>query len=171
MILFFAALCWIAGFTRTVETADISLFLNGYQQKYPEEFYYLTLQKCNSTSEWSIHGLWPNYGNGSYPEYCEIGVHYDPAVISDTTLHSMESDWYTCKTDNTNEEFWDHEISKHYTCVFSEEWTQEDYFANGIDLYWDSISSKAVYDHCHGENECMIPWDTTLTYMLWDLNQ
>lgn len=166
----YALLSWIAGFACTVETADIEPFFTTV--KYPDEFYYLTVQRCNSTSDWSIHGLWPNYGNGSYPEYCEPGVEYDPTVISDKTLHDMHQDWYTCRTDSTDEEFWNHEITKHYTCVFDKSWTQEDYFSNGINLFMDSMHNDSVKDRCeHSGNECMIPWSTDLTEILWDLNQ
>ena len=32
--------------------------------------YYLSLQRCSTYNDFSIHGLWPDYINGGYPQFC-----------------------------------------------------------------------------------------------------
>ena len=159
-MLCYAVASWVLGFSTLVEPAQVPFFAS-----YPDEFYYLTIQRCHSTAEWSIHGLWPNFGNGSWPEYCVPDVDYDPTQITPDTLDDMYAEWYSCGG-MSDQQFWDHEVAKHYTCVFNDTWTQEDYFSNGIELYWASLRSPTMREYCGGE-ECMIPWSIDLQTILW----
>lgn len=36
-------------------------------------------------SSWSIHGLWPDFCDGSYTQYCDLSRQYDPAPSPNTT--------------------------------------------------------------------------------------
>ncbi|KAL2233548.1 extracellular ribonuclease LE-like [Sesamum indicum] len=67
-------------------------------------------------ANFTIHGLWPNYNNGSYPSNCNPNSPYNATKISDL-LGKMEVDWPTlaCPT-NGGTRFWTHEWEKHGTC-------------------------------------------------------
>lgn len=40
----------------------------------------------------SIHGLWPDYGNGTWPEYCDKESHLNATAIADLKT-AMEKKW------------------------------------------------------------------------------
>ena len=72
-----------------------------------------------------IHGLWPNWDNGSWPSYC------DNTTLNQTAIRSLQPDMITHWTDTTtfskaNVAFWNHEWTKHGTCSGH---TQLQYFA------------------------------------------
>lgn len=70
---------------------------------------------------WTIHGLWPDYCDGSYPQSCDSSRAYSnisdilSAGGAEETLSYMEKYWKDYKGDD--ESFWEHEWSKHGTCV------------------------------------------------------
>uniref|UniRef100_A0A183FFF2 Ribonuclease T(2) n=1 Tax=Heligmosomoides polygyrus TaxID=6339 RepID=A0A183FFF2_HELPZ len=69
------------------------------------------------TPDWSIHGLWPNYKNGSYPQFCDgVPRKFDVSLIKtiEVTLRRMWPNLYPTKT---AESFWKHEWEKHGTCA------------------------------------------------------
>ncbi|KAF2719006.1 ribonuclease T2 [Polychaeton citri CBS 116435] len=99
-------------------------------------------QKLPSNS-WTIHGLWPDFCNGSYTQYCDLSRQYDPFPSPNTTnglpngtvvppykgpsiskfikafgkydlLEFMNKYWVS--NTGPNDEFWAHEFSKHATC-------------------------------------------------------
>ncbi|KAJ4981896.1 hypothetical protein NE237_032733 [Protea cynaroides] len=61
------------------------------------------------TSDFGIHGLWPNYNDGSYPSNCDSSSSFDASAISDL-ISRMQSDWPTlaCPS-NDGVKFWSHE--------------------------------------------------------------
>ncbi|KAF2253029.1 ribonuclease T2 [Trematosphaeria pertusa] len=92
---------------------------------------------------WSLHGLWPDFCNGSYTQYCDLTRQYDPVPSPNTTdgtptgtpvppytgpnigtflepfgkydlLEYMNTYWIAQNQDNAG--FWGHEFSKHATC-------------------------------------------------------
>ncbi|KAH9828350.1 ribonuclease T2 [Teratosphaeria destructans] len=92
---------------------------------------------------WGIHGLWPDFCNGSYTQYCDLSRQYDPSPSPNTTsglangtavprytgpnvatfieafgkydlLAYMNQYWVNQGAPNTD--FWAHEFSKHATC-------------------------------------------------------
>ncbi|KAL3423152.1 Ribonuclease Le2 [Phlyctema vagabunda] len=95
---------------------------------------------------WTIHGLWPDYCNGSYTQYCDISRQYDPIPSPNVTdyprpgtlvpayngtsiakflepfgkydlLEYMNKYWVAQA--QPNGDFWGHEFSKHATCFSS----------------------------------------------------
>ncbi|XP_006344267.1 intracellular ribonuclease LX-like [Solanum tuberosum] len=69
--------------------------------------------------DFGIHGLWPNYFNGSYPKSCNKNVRYDETQISDL-ISSMQKNWPTLSCPSNNgTRFWSHEWKKHGTCSLS----------------------------------------------------
>jgi len=94
-------------------------------------------------SSWSVHGLWPDFCNGSYTQYCDLSRQYDPEPSPNTTtgtpsgtpvppwngttidvwirdfgrldlLAWMEEYWIA--QGQPSAELWAHEFSKHATC-------------------------------------------------------
>ncbi|KAG0628000.1 hypothetical protein M758_2G243000 [Ceratodon purpureus] len=78
-----------------------------------------------------IHGLWPNRNDGTYPSSCGNEA-FDPSELAGVVDH-LNTKWGTlaCKS-RYNEDFWEHEWSKHGTCSGL---TQHQYFQASLDLY------------------------------------
>lgn len=91
--------------------------------------FYFTL--CRSV--FTIHGLWPEFANGSYPSYCSLpaGV---PArsVIPLEDLSEMNCVWPSLS--GSNEEFWLHEWNKHGTCAFPLIGNMPQYYSTVLEL-------------------------------------
>ncbi|KAJ3690349.1 hypothetical protein LUZ61_019513 [Rhynchospora tenuis] len=67
-------------------------------------------------SDFDIHGLWPNYNNGSYPSNCDPNNPFDLSKIQDL-VSSLQPNWASLacpSSDSTS--FWQHEWEKHGTC-------------------------------------------------------
>ncbi|KAK0649088.1 ribonuclease T2-like protein [Cercophora newfieldiana] len=96
-------------------------------------------------NSWSLHGLWPDFCNGSYTQYCDLSRQYDPHPSPNTTTGTPSGEPvppYTGDTVDTflaalgkpgktllkwmkefwiaqnqpSTELWAHEFSKHATC-------------------------------------------------------
>lgn len=89
---------------------------------------------------WTLHGLWPDFCNGSYTQYCDLSRQYDPVPSPNTTTDGTPIPPYTGPPVSTfveafgkydllawmntywvnqgapNADFWAHEFSKHATC-------------------------------------------------------
>lgn len=102
----------------------------------------LALFKCNSSSNFTIHGLW-----NEHSDFCTTEP-FNITSISPETIKNMNKYWYSCYENSSK--FWEHEWSKHGTC-FNQ--TQEQYFSQTLELY------NTYKDHCnttHSHN-CIIP--------------
>jgi ribonuclease T2 len=96
-------------------------------------------------NSWTLHGLWPDFCNGSWTQYCDLNRQYDPHPSPNTTTGTADGTPvppYTGPTVDTfltalgkpgrtllewmnkfwiaqnqpNTELWAHEYSKHATC-------------------------------------------------------
>jgi len=67
-----------------------------------------------SPSFFSIHGLWPDYNDGSYPSYCDNSSIFNPAELNAGLKSIMNTHWIGLST--PTDLFHDHEWSKHGTC-------------------------------------------------------
>ena len=80
-----------------------------------------TIQADVLLDSWTIHGLWPDWCDGSYPAECDPSREYsnisDILTAFDTadTLDYMSTYWKGYQGDD--ESFWEHEWNKHGTCV------------------------------------------------------
>ncbi|KAL6808066.1 ribonuclease T2 [Trichoderma sp. SZMC 28013] len=70
---------------------------------------------------WTIHGLWPDNCDGSFPQTCDASRAYSnitdilTAMGADDTLHYMQTYWKDYQ--GNDESFWEHEWGKHGTCI------------------------------------------------------
>ncbi|KYK56947.1 Ribonuclease Trv [Drechmeria coniospora] len=69
------------------------------------------------SDSWTIHGLWPDHCDGTYPAKCDPSREYDDigSLVSEQTLAYMNKYWKDNRGDD--ESFWQHEWNKHGTCV------------------------------------------------------
>lgn len=81
----------------------------------------------------TIHGLWPEYKDGTWPSMC-TRERLDPKVVTELK-EGLEMYWPNVKeseTDPNHDEFWSHEWSKHGTCSGL---SQEAYFRSALSHY------------------------------------
>eukprot|EP00253_Pinus_taeda_P006658 PITA_06658 len=84
-------------------------------------------------SNFSIHGLWPNYDDGGYPSNCDSSNPFDPSQISDLR-DELNQEWGSLACPSSDSlKFWQHEWEKHGTCSESV-LNQHDYFAAALRL-------------------------------------
>ncbi|KAK7362329.1 hypothetical protein VNO77_04439 [Canavalia gladiata] len=97
--------------------------------------------KGKPESNFSIHGLWPNFNDGSYPSNCNIAQNpFKPSKITDRIQRAQRS-WpslncagpkKTANKSSDNTMFWKHEWDKHGTCSGSLD--QHEYFEVALNL-------------------------------------
>jgi len=85
-------------------------------------------------SNFTMHGLWPQYTTTpGYPSYCTKEP-FDPSVTTSIGLPLMKHYWPNVKVADNNPDytsFWEHEWEKHGTCTGL---SQKQYFQYGIEL-------------------------------------
>ncbi|KAJ0037656.1 ribonuclease 3-like [Pistacia vera] len=84
-------------------------------------------------ADFGIHGLWPNYKDGSYPSNCDPDALFDESQLTDL-MSKMQKSWPTLSCpSNDGLKFWSHEWVKHGTCAESE-LDQREYFEAALKL-------------------------------------
>lgn len=70
---------------------------------------------------WTLHGLWPDLCDGTYPTFCSFAPQYKnitailEAAEQTDLLDYMNTYWLP--NSGTAENFWEHEWNKHGTCI------------------------------------------------------
>lgn len=84
-------------------------------------------------TDFGIHGLWPNYKDGSYPSNCDPDSHFNRSQVSDL-ISRMQRSWPTLACPRGDgSSFWSHEWEKHGTCSESV-LDQHHYFKTSLNL-------------------------------------
>lgn len=119
--------------------------------------YSLALQKCHPSGQYTIHGLWPDFNDVDYPQYCH---HWNFSLYRiDDLILDLDQYWYSCQGDNVD--FWKHEYLKHGTCSGLPE---HSYFTMGLNLYHQSMKHGWVQKYCStGARDCKIPFHLNFT--------
>ena len=65
-------------------------------------------------SRFSIHGLWPEYTNGSWPQFCTSNCTFSESPVNDL-LPKLRASWPSLF--HGNDAFWRHEYCKHGSCA------------------------------------------------------
>ena len=56
--------------------------------------YYLSLQRCSTYNDFSIHGLWPDYIDGGYPQFC-TNQQFNLSTI-EPIMDDLNKYWNSC---------------------------------------------------------------------------
>ena len=89
-----------------------------------------------SNNFFGIHGIWGEYYNGSYPEFCSnSSTHFNVSALS-SIKNNLTQYW----TDfNNATKFWEHEFLKHFTCV-------TDTFPYPYKLFWIGLYLRQKFN-------------------------
>ena len=82
-------------------------------------------------TDFTIHGLWPDYNDGSYPSFC-TNTKFNPSKVDDL-LPELETEWPTFAA-RGGDAFWKHEYEKHGTCATATFPDEHQYFRGVLDL-------------------------------------
>ncbi|KAK1265904.1 hypothetical protein QJS04_geneDACA000602 [Acorus gramineus] len=132
--IFCALVLAILGSISAAQNFDFFYFVQQWPGSYCD-----TKQSCcypttgKPEADFGIHGLWPNYNDGSYPSNCDPDSPFDSSKVADLRT-KMQSEWPTLACPSgTGLKFWGHEWDKHGTCSESV-LDQHGYFATALDL-------------------------------------
>lgn len=125
---------------------------------YPTNYYYLSIIYEEGT--WGIHGLWPQYSENQYPQYCKK-VEFDITKLQ-SILTELNENW--CSDKGSNSDFWQHEWEKHGSCMFNE-CDEFDYFNKALELFKFVITNNLVDKYRKGPTSSMIPFDQSFRLM------
>ncbi|KAB1208352.1 Ribonuclease 1 [Morella rubra] len=109
-----------------------------FVQQWPASYCDTTQSCCypktgKPAADFGIHGLWPNYQDGTYPSNCDSGNPFNEAQIADLTS-SMRKSWPSLACPSSDSiAFWTHEWDKHGTCSESV-LDQHGYFEAALEL-------------------------------------
>jgi ribonuclease T2 len=97
------------------------------------------------TTNFTIHGLWPQYNTTGYPSFCSDEP-FDPAIPELIGMNTMTTYWPDVQYDETSpsyDSFWEHEWTKHGTCSGL---SQYDYFNKAIQLSFSIPTPDILYN-------------------------
>lgn len=107
-------------------------------------YYELALQKWCST-QYMIHGLWPQINSTAYPENCENVIYYQP---TGELLKYMNLYWHSC-----DDSLWEHEWLKHGSCMKQQNDIDENtYFNITLTLF---MENQQDLNHCN-DDDCIL---------------
>ena len=101
---------------------------------------YSPLLTINKLPPFTIHGLWAERYDHTYPQWCNKNDKFDINKIKDL-VPTLEYVWHDYMHNNS-EIFWKHEWLKHGTCTLDILPTERDYFLKALELY----SNYNIYD-------------------------
>lgn len=96
------------------------------------------------TTNFTIHGLWPQYATNGYPASCTTEA-FDMSIPQQIGLNKMIQYWPDVQYDVNSpsyDSFWQHEWSKHGTCSGL---SQLEYFNQALDLTNRIPTPTALY--------------------------
>jgi Ribonuclease T2 family len=112
------------------------------------DVFMLSLQQCNSSSPWTVHGLWPQNAT------CCPGPKFSMSEVM-SIKPQLDEHWPSCpQYSDTNEQLWSHEWMKHGRCSGMDEMN---YFEEAMTL------AEKYGDECPtgGNNSCKFCFSTT----------
>jgi ribonuclease T2 len=76
---------------------------------------------------WLLHGLWPEFDNGTWPQYCHKEIPFNATAIEDLK-GDLDSYWPSLMSKDFDA-FWAHEWTRHGTCALKLTPGEHDYFS------------------------------------------
>jgi len=76
-------------------------------------------EKVKAADAFTLHGLWPQRSDGSWPQYCDHNRYFDESDLAVAVKTEMEDFWFSLSPSCWNQCFWKHQWEKHGTCVSS----------------------------------------------------
>jgi len=70
----------------------------------------------SGTNWWTLHGLWPNNNDTTYPSSCNSSYPFNPNEIA-PVRNQLNMYWTNYLVQKTADSFWAHEWEKHGTCA------------------------------------------------------
>ena len=149
----------------------MKMSMTRHQEFKMNHFYLFALQWNVLEQRHTIHGLWPQFTDHRWPEYCSI-KQFDmeaiqplvptleiiwPSIQMNENLElqfDFEMDGECIANAYSNENFWKHEWMRHGTCNYNN-LDEFQYFAKVIELYNE-------YDYtykCHAHLPCLVKFD------------
>ena len=116
-----------------------TIFLTKSENIY--NYYELAVQKWCS-SDYMIHGLWPQINSTAYPENCKTVSYTKP---TGDLLTNMNTYWHKC--DDT---LWEHEWEKHGSCMQEQIGIDEfSFFNTTLNLF---LENSKMLDNCKNDD-------------------
>ena len=128
------------------------------QKKEKKQMYYLSLLKNpNVVYGFSIHGLWPDYSDGTYPSFChKVTFNIDKLKpIECDLINYWELPEHHKKLETS---FWKHEWLKHGSCMYKE-MDELEYFKKALELYEKIFGENMDIEQYKKGRNYMIPFD------------
>jgi len=130
------------------------------------------------SDSWTIHGLWPDNCDGTFPEFCDPSREYTnitgllTSQGAGSTLSFMSDYWIS--VNKSNEAFWEHEWAAHGTCYSTLESsclpTGSPTGAEAVAFFQQAVGLfQALPTYSWLESQGIIP-STTDTYTLSQFN-
>ena len=131
-------------FCPLVLTSSIKLDYFLYVQLWPGSWLYSDHSKYPFSNDYfTIHGLWPEYRNGSWPQFCNA------SKFDGQALNPIKNDLTKYWTDFKNpKKFWSHEYYKHMSCLEEDPIFQNEYVCFKMGLHF-----RNYYDYYHALNK------------------
>lgn len=85
---------------------------------------------------WAIHGAWPENNDGSWPQDCCTNHTYNGSLLKSIEPELIQH-WKTLKSGGTNDQFWNHEYTKHGTCAIQSPLMKDEfnYFKSTLEAF------------------------------------
>lgn len=101
----------------------------------------LTVRKCPSTGNYSIHGLWFDENrNQKQIKHCNL-KRTNPNKIPKSLRRNMDNYWSDCNQTMKNETFWKYQYCKH-GYIFDE----VEYYSLTLDAFWFFVVDVELFD-------------------------
>lgn len=104
--------------------------------RFPYDFLLFVLIRTNETTPWTIHGLWPNRYDGSYPSFCKSDIKFDSVLLDKALGNELKQNWPSKFLNDDS--FHKHEWMKHGACI--ENFTPVIYFGVSLALYHEHVN-------------------------------
>eukprot|EP00199_Chlamydomonas_sp_CCMP681_P001946 CAMPEP_0119107044 /NCGR_PEP_ID=MMETSP1180-20130426/7917_1 /TAXON_ID=3052 ORGANISM="Chlamydomonas cf sp, Strain CCMP681" /NCGR_SAMPLE_ID=MMETSP1180 /ASSEMBLY_ACC=CAM_ASM_000741 /LENGTH=350 /DNA_ID=CAMNT_0007092473 /DNA_START=40 /DNA_END=1092 /DNA_ORIENTATION=+ len=84
----------------------------------------------------TLHGLWPNRLDGTWPQFCDSSLPFDEDEVEDLETEMNEAWPSFMENQGGNPNFWAHEWNKHGTCSLTQMKSEHGFFKRTLELHY-----------------------------------